>query len=152
MNPEQLFGLAGNLALPGWLILAASPIAPVWSNRIAGIALPIILSILYAGAVLAYWNSGDGGFDTLPNVMLLFDHPGVATAGWIHFLAFDLAVGGWIVRQARANGVPHWMVLPCLFMTLMFGPVGLLMFLAIKTGYKRKPIYTTRRSKCPPKP
>ncbi|MEN0088052.1 MAG: ABA4-like family protein [Pseudomonadota bacterium] len=133
MSPEQLFSISGNFALPGWLILAASPLAPVWANRIGGVAIPIILSVLYAAAILAFWSSGTGGFDSLPNVMALFDHPGVATAGWIHFLAFDLAVGGWIVREARRRKVPHWMVLPCLFMTLMFGPVGLLMFLAIAT-------------------
>ncbi|MEM1365940.1 MAG: ABA4-like family protein [Pseudomonadota bacterium] len=132
MIPDQLFGLSSNLALPGWLILAASPLAPKWANRIGGVALPIVLCILYAAAIMAYWASGDGGFDTLANVMALFDTPGVATAGWIHFLAFDLAVGGWIVRQAQASAVPHWMVLPCLFMTLMFGPVGLLMFLTIR--------------------
>ncbi|MEO0497744.1 MAG: ABA4-like family protein [Pseudomonadota bacterium] len=132
MSPEQLFGLSGSLAMPGWLILAVSPLAPKWANRIGGVFLPIVLCILYAAAVMAYWASGDGGFDSLANVMLLFDTPGVATAGWIHFLAFDLAVGGWIVRQARTSGVPHWMVLPCLFMTLMFGPVGLLMFLTIR--------------------
>ena len=41
--------------------------------------------------------------------------------------------GSWEVRDARQNGVRHWFVIPCLFLTLMLGPVGLLMYLTIRT-------------------
>jgi len=47
-------------------------------------------------------------------------------AGWVHYLAFDLFIGSWEVEDAAANGIPHWLLLPCLFLTLMVGPVGLL--------------------------
>ena len=60
--------------------------------------------------------------------MGLFDSPGVALAGWVHYLAFDLLVGAWIVRTARSEGVAHLLVLPCLALTFLFGPAGFLAF------------------------
>jgi hypothetical protein len=64
--------------------------------------------------------------------MLLFDNPQIALAGWVHYLAFDLFIGGWEVRTAQREGIPHLAVLPCLVLTFLFGPVGLLLFLGLR--------------------
>ena len=53
-------------------------------------------------------------------------------AGWIHYLCFDLFIGSWEVRDAKAQGISHWLVIPCLFLTFMFGPVGLLLYFALR--------------------
>ncbi len=53
-------------------------------------------------------------------------------AGWIHYLAFDLFVGSWEVSDARANGIHHLLVVPCLLATFMAGPIGLALYFAIK--------------------
>ena len=74
---------------------------------------------------------GQGGFDSLANVMLLLSNPWMALAGWVHFLAFDLFIGGWITRTARAQGLAHLLILPCLMLTFLFGPIGLILFLSI---------------------
>jgi hypothetical protein len=131
MIPDSLFQLASPLAMTGWLVLALSPLAPRWADRIGGFAIPILLSLLYAAVILGYWWQGQGGFDSLSNVMLLLSDPWMALAGWVHFLAFDLFIGGWITRQARREGIPHLLVLPCLLLTFLFGPVGLVLFLSI---------------------
>lgn len=131
MLSESLFQIANPLAMIGWLCLALSPLAPRWADRIGGFAIPVILSLLYTGVILAYWPEGQGGFDSLANVMLLLSGPWVALAGWLHFLAFDLFIGGWIIRQARDEGIAHLLVLPCLALTFLFGPVGLILFLSI---------------------
>jgi hypothetical protein len=131
MTPDSLFQLASPLAMTGWLVLALSPLAPRWADRIGGFAIPILLSLLYAVVIMGYWWQGQGGFDSLANVMLLLSNPWMALAGWVHFLAFDLFIGGWITRQARRDGVPHLLVLPCLLLTFLFGPVGLVLFLSI---------------------
>ena len=136
MSPDSLFQLANPLAMIGWIILALSPLAPRWADRIGGFAIPALLSLLYAGVILGYWWQGQGGFDSLANVMLLLSDPWMALAGWVHFLAFDLFIGGWITRQARAEGIGHLLVLPCLVLTFLFGPVGLLLFLSM-AGAKR---------------
>ena len=53
-------------------------------------------------------------------------------AGWVHYLAFDLLVGTWEREEAAAIGLSRWLLLPCLGLTLMFGPVGWLLFMAMR--------------------
>lgn len=74
--------------------------------------------------MLAFWSSASGGFDSA-EVQTLPSQPQIALAGWLHYLAFDLFVGAWEARTARAEGIPHWAVIPCLILTFLFGPAGL---------------------------
>jgi hypothetical protein len=134
MTPDTLFQLANPIALLGWAVLALSPLAPRVAGLAAGIAIPTLLAVAYAALILAFWWGAPGGFDSLPNVMALFTSPEIALAGWLHYLAFDLFVGAWEVRTARREAIPHLLVLPCLLLTFLFGPVGFLLFLGIRTA------------------
>jgi O-antigen ligase len=134
MLPDPLFPIANFLAMAGWLVLALSPLSPRWSDRVAGVAIPLILSVGYTALILAFWSRAPGGFDSLANVMALFTMPQIALAGWVHYLAFDLLIGAWIARTARAERVPHLLVLPCLALTFLFGPVGYLTFTLIRAS------------------
>jgi hypothetical protein len=138
MTPDQLFQLANPLALLGWVALFASPLAPRAAQAVAAAAIPLLLSLAYAGLVLAFWWEAPGGFSTLPEVQALFTHPHIALAGWLHYLAFDLFLGAWEVRTARAEGMAHWMVIPCLILTFLFGPAGLLAFAILRFTLVRK--------------
>lgn len=129
-SPESTFSFANGAALVGWLVLLASPPSARWAaagRRFAGLWLPTALAALYTALVVAHWG-GDGGFGSLAEVRLLFERPGLLLAGWVHYLAFDLVVGGWIARRAAAIGVPHWQVVPVLVLTFLFGPAGWLAF------------------------
>ncbi len=137
MPPDQLFQLANPLVLLGWLALALSPLAPRAAQVIA-VTVPLILSIAYTGLVLAFWSQAPGGFSSLAEVQALFTDPQIALAGWVHYLAFDLFVGAWIVRTARAEGIAHALVLPCLALTFLFGPAGFLAFAIIRFSLVRK--------------
>ena len=97
---ENLFSVAGLAAMAGWLFLLASPLIPVWSDRIAGVVLPLILSLGYVGLVTRSFLRFGGRFGTLADVMELFSYEQAALAAWVHFLAFDLIVGAWICRTA----------------------------------------------------
>ena len=57
--------------------------------------------------------------------------------GWIHYLVFDLFVGAWIGRDAIRRAIPHWMVVPCLVVTLFIGPVGLLLYFLVRRATRR---------------
>lgn len=138
MTADTLFQLANPAALLGWMILALSPLSPLWADRIAATLIPVLLSIGYTALILAFWSGAPGGFDSLPNVILLFTDPHVALAGWVHYLAFDLIIGAWIARTARAEGIAHLMVLPCLVLTFLFGPAGFLLFTALRATYAAK--------------
>lgn len=132
MNLELAFSAASILAMSGWLILLASPYIPTWSNRISGIAIPLILS---AGYAVLFAFSGDfdgGGFGSLAQVTQLFSYPEAVLAGWIHYLAFDLFIGAWQCRKARTEGMRFWLVIPCLVFTFFLGPLGLLLFFTLR--------------------
>ena len=139
MNADLLFSLSGSLAIAGWATLLAGALIPsatlrFWAQRIAGLAIPLLLSVAYAALVLAFWHGAPGGFDTLANVMRLFDTPQIALAGWIHYLAFDLFVGAWIARRAVEEGTGFVLVAPCLVLTFLFGPAGYLAFSALRAA------------------
>jgi hypothetical protein len=143
MTPDALFQLSGPVALAGWLALALAPLAPRLADIAAALVVPALLSAAYAALILVFWSGAEGGFGSLPAVMQLFDAPGVALAGWLHFLAFDLFVGAWQVRAARRDGLPHLLVLPCLALTFLFGPAGLLLFLALRLARRAVPATPT---------
>lgn len=132
MTPDALFQIANPLALLGWVALALSPLAPRAADAVAGTVIPLVLSVGYAGLVLAFWSGAEGGFGSLAEVQLLFTDPHVALAGWVHYLAFDLFVGAWATRTARAEGIAHLFLLPCLVLTFLFGPAGFLAFSALR--------------------
>ncbi len=135
MSPDTLFQFTGPLAILGWLALILSPLAPRLTDAMAAIVIPALLSVAYTALILVNWSSAPGGFGSLAEVMLLFTSPAIALAGWIHYLAFDLFVGAWITRTARANSIPHLLILPCLVLTFLFGPAGFLAFTALRTAF-----------------
>ena len=125
MDLEALFSIASTAALAGWIILLLRPLAPKLVDAVAGLALPLFISLIYTGLILAYWAGLEGGFDSLAAVRLLFTQDEAILAGWTHFLAFDLFVGALCLRVAQEEGVPHLAMIPALALTLYFGPIGL---------------------------
>ena len=135
MTPDQLFAVSGPIAMAGWLTLIAGIILnrPFLRDRIAGLYIPLALSAAYTVLILIFWWSAEGGFDTLSNVQKLFTQGWIALAGWVHYLAFDLLTGVWEVRDAAARNLPHRLVVPCLFLTFLFGPAGWLLYMAVRS-------------------
>ena len=129
---DTWFSLAGTLAMAGWVALVVFPKSPLVTDRLVGLGIPALIGLLYAGLILAFWAGSPGGFGSLDDVAALFTVRGLLLAGWVHYLAFDLFVGAWEVRTARTEKIPHLLVVPCLVMTFLFGPVGLLMFLTLR--------------------
>ena len=132
MNFELAFSAASLLAMAGWLVLLASPLIPIWSDRIAGLLIPMLLSVGYFALLVFKSTSGDGGFSSLTDVMKLFSHQQSVLAAWVHFLALDLLIGAWACRVTRRERLNFWLVVPCLFLTFMFGPVGFLAFSGLR--------------------
>ena len=134
MTPEVGFQLANVLVLPGWFLLAVAP-RWRWSVPLAGRLLPAVLAAIYLGLAARAIGAGDlevSSFATLEGVRTLFLSDAALLAGWMHFLAFDLFVGAWQVDDAVRRGVRHAWVLPCLGLTFLFGPLGLLGYLAVR--------------------
>jgi hypothetical protein len=142
MQPDMIFQIANLTALVGWASLLASPFLPKLADRVASLAIPLLLAIVYVGLVMAFRTRAQGGFDSLAGVAQLFQMPEMLLAGWIHYLAFDLFVGAWILRTARDAAVPFYLVVPCLALTFMFGPAGFMAFVVIRAARSRIAVTT----------
>ena len=127
---DLVFIACNAVALVGWVALIALPrtrfaatiAASMWpSLAIAAVYSTLVIVTLFAGG-------SDGDFFSLDGVSRLFTNRTVVTAAWIHYLAFDLAVGAWMFRHARAVGLAHRWLAPCLLATLWVGPLGFLAF------------------------
>lgn len=138
MSPEQIFSLCGMLVLPGWLLLIFLPRWKWTARLVCPVLIPLLLALVYLWLVATTFGRTPGGFGSLAEVSTLFQNPRALLAGWIHYLAFDLFIGSWEVRDARRNGIHHLLVVPCLVLTFLFGPVGLLLYFALRAGLRRK--------------
>jgi hypothetical protein len=144
---ELIFKITNGGVLIFWLLLAFGPRGTMWVRGIflggTGI-LALTYSILIIGLMTGSFDGGAGDtgksldFTTLSGVMALFDTQGGATIGWIHYLAFDLLVGIWIARNADRHGISRILQVPALFLTLMFGPMGLLVYLVMRAFLGKK--------------
>lgn len=125
--------------MTGWLILIFLPRRWPWLLAMPRFVIPLGLSLLYAGLIMIHFFSAEGGgFSSLEQVRALFTVDEALLAGWVHFLAFDLFIGGWIAVEADKIGIPRLVQAPILLMTFMVGPVGLALFLLMRAGFVRK--------------
>jgi hypothetical protein len=133
MTPDQLFSISNTVALLGWVVLVFTGWKRWAAGLVTGFVLPLLFGVLYAGLVAVHFGETPGGFGTLSGVASLFSNRWMLLAGWVHYLAFDLFVGSWEARDAREKGVPHWLIVPSLALTFMFGPAGLVLYFVTRT-------------------
>ena len=140
MSLDLIFTVANGFALLGWLLLAFAPRWRFTHAVVVSGAMSLVLAGLYSVLLWMFHGTGEGGFGSLLEVVKLFRQPAMVLAGWVHYLAFDLFIGGWELRDAQRRGVPHLLLLPCLGLTLMFGPVGLLLYFGVRRLFGREPV------------
>jgi hypothetical protein len=131
MTAEQLFSILNLATMAAWLPLVFLPRAR-WASTVVPTLMPSLLAVIYIVLVAAALPRSEGGFSSLAGVRALFENPWGLLAGWTHYLAFDLFIGGWEVRDAQHRGVRHLLVVPALVLTFLFGPAGLLFYLAVR--------------------
>ncbi len=132
MIANQLFSIVNLVALLGWVLLATFPQRRWPADVVCGWVIPALLSGVYVAIIAFTFGRSPGGFSSLPDVALLFSDPWLLLAGWVHYLAFDLFVGSWIVRDARDRQIRHLFLLPSLALTFLFGPGGWLSYLLLR--------------------
>jgi hypothetical protein len=141
---ESLFLLVNLLPLPFWFLMIALPhwrgTQRVMRGRVVLVPLlaayavlviprlPELLAVLVRAAPL-----------TLPDVTDLLGRPEGALIAWVHLLAFDLFVGRWVYRDSRERQISAWLMAPVLLLALLFGPLGLLVYLLVRALFRRPP-------------
>jgi len=134
MSPDAIFQTCSTIAMAGWLVLLI--FSPFWSSFDKFLIAIIItlFAIVYAWLIFQVFSPGDfEKFGSLNGVMELFTNKTAVTAGWVHYLAFDLLTGIWIKKNAQKYNIHHLILVPCLLLTFMLGPIGLLLYLLVRS-------------------
>lgn len=129
-----VFSASFLLVLPFWLLMI---FLPTWRFTERALRSPWVAApaaLLYAVLVLPRLPEVLGAVASpeLAGVSALLGTPAGATVGWVHFLAFDLFVGRFAYLESRERGLSPFVMAPVLFAILMLGPVGFLVYLALR--------------------
>ena len=134
MTPGDVFSIANTIVLPMWLLMIVVPTWKVTQWLVDFRVIPILLSVIYVIYIaIAIQTGGMMDFGSLVSVMELFTEENAVLAGWVHYLAFDLLVGMWLLDQNKSIQINPWFMAPVLLLTFMLGPVGFLLFNILKS-------------------
>ncbi|WP_158516267.1 ABA4-like family protein [Bosea vaviloviae] len=133
---DDAFMLGSRLAILGWLTLLLLPRWRGLSAMLAGAVIPAVLSLGYFVLIAVFWSEAKGDFSSLDGIAGLFASRPLLLAGWLHYLAFDLFLGNWILRRAQEAAILHWLMVPVLLMTFLFGPIGYLAYLLLEACFR----------------
>ncbi len=129
-----LFQFLALLILPFWVLIL---FLPKWgvSHRVLQSSWSVVpIAAAYAAFVIPQITT------VLPHVLSPDPHEQAAyfatPAGFLlisaHAVALDLFVGRWVYLDGYAAGRSPWLMSPILFVVMMLGPLGLLLYLAIR--------------------
>jgi len=142
MEPMSAIFLAATVGVgPFWFLMAFRPRASI-TQRLMRTPWPVVvIGLVYAslvlpnvGAILATLLS-----PTLTAISTSLATPEGSLAVWLHVLAFDLMVGRFIWLDGLTRGVGAPLRLAALALALMFGPIGLLLHLALRPRVVQDP-------------
>jgi len=133
-----VFSVANVLPMPIWLLWMVAPRSrpsrflarSLWPFTV----LPLLYAVLFAGVIATAPPPDPGALSSLAGIMALFGSEWGVLVGWVHYLAFDLFVARWIMNDAPTAG---YRLTPILVLTLMAGPAGLLIYLALRPWLRR---------------
>lgn len=138
MTADNFFSYASILIFVPWGLLV---FAPRWRfTEPVAFGSALFLSLAAAWFTFAYLSNGEesGSLISLDGLKNLFRSKSMILTGWFNYLSFSLLVGIWQVHDARQEKIPHFAVVPGLILTLLAGPAGLLVYLAIRALRKGK--------------
>ncbi|MEO1438344.1 MAG: ABA4-like family protein [Bacteroidota bacterium] len=137
MEVQTWFSLVNTIILLPWLLMLLVPKWKGTQTLIYSYVFQLLLGVLYLVWFVMNLSDFDmEAFSEIDKLALAFSNPQLAFIGWIHYLAFDLFVGAWILKDGHAKQIAHWKLVPCLLFSFMMGPIGLLLYLGLRASVK----------------
>ena len=130
--------------LPFWFILVFFPQSHLCKYFVTSIFPVLILS---GGYIFVLYKSYQLDYDFLGNFTLylglddlsrLFEDNLYLLVFWIHFIAINLFVGGWIVKDAQKFYINKFLLAVPLIITYLIGPFGLFIYWIIRIFYAKR--------------
>ena len=139
---ELIFKILNASIIPFWILLAFFVHTDLTKKLIFSYVIHMILAVFYL--VFIIWGmaenvgGGEGGMDSLAHLRIGFLNDKVLLAAWAHYLIFDLFVGTWIAKKCLEENISNWIKIPSLLLTLVFGPIGFLVFNVLRKVLPKK--------------
>ena len=129
--------------LPFWFILIVFPQSHLSRIFVTSIFPIFILSgvyifILYKSYLIGY--DFDGNFTLylgLTELSRLFEDHLYIIIFWTHFIAINLFIGGWIVKDSQKFSINKVLIAVPLIVTYLIGPIGLFLYWIIRIFYAK---------------
>ena len=141
MQSEMVYTIVNAAIIPFWLLLLFVPHAKPTKLLVHSGLVPVIFGLVYIYYfVTSFLTGGPEGasMSSLAGLMIAFSVPEGLIGAWVHYLIFDLFVGAWIVRDAKREDIHHLATVIPLLLTFMAGPFGLVLYIALRGGLKRR--------------
>ncbi len=130
--------------LPFWFILIVFPQTHLNRIFVTSIFPFFILSgvyiyILYKSYLIGY--DFDGNFSLylgLSELSRLFEDHLYIMLFWTHFIAINLFIGGWIVKDSQKFSINKVLTAVPLIVTYLIGPIGLFLYWIIRIFYAKR--------------
>ena len=130
--------------LPFWFILIVFPQSHLSRVFVTSIFPFFILSgvyifILYKSYLIGY--DFDGNFTLylgLSELSRLFEDHLYIMIFWTHFIAINLFIGGWIVKDSQKFSINKILLSLPLILTYLIGPLGLFLYWIIRIFYAKR--------------
>jgi len=138
MSWDTAFAATNALSLVAWALLILGPRGPRTASVILYIGVGLLClayAVLFAIQIESVFA---GDFTGIEGIRALFRSDGGVVLGWTHYLAFDLFIGQWIAKDADHKGFSRLVQAPVLLLTLFAGPIGLLIWLAVREKRARR--------------
>lgn len=132
---EYVFIFGNIYVMPFWVMMMVFPRSQLTQRCMRSLLALMPLMLVYAFIILPNVFSifVQVAKPQLSSIVTLLGSPVGAVVAWTHLLVWDLFVGRWIYHDSmEQHNVSRIAVSVCLFFTLMFGPIGLLCYLALK--------------------
>jgi len=137
VNEELVLKVVSVPVLVGWLAMLLAPRARPTRWLLESDVLPLGIGGLYLALVLPHLPGLLREFDTLAHIGAALQRPGMLLAAWVHYLAFDFLVGRVVLADSQRRGLPHLLVVPCLVLCFLLGPVGYLAYAGVRLLARR---------------
>ena len=130
--------------LPFWFILIVFPQSHLSRIFVTSIFPFFILGgvyifILYKSYLIGY--DFDGNFSLylgLNELSRLFEDHLYIMIFWTHFIAINLFIGGWIVKDSQKFSINKVLMAAPLIVTYLIGPIGLFLYWIIRIFYAKR--------------
>ena len=141
---ETLYMWVNLGVIPFWFILIVFPQSHLSRIFVTSIFPFFILSgvyifILYKSYLIGY--DFDGNFTLylgLSELSRLFEDHLYIMIFWTHFIAINLFIGGWIVKDSQKFSINKVLMAVPLIMTYLIGPIGLFLYWIIRIFYAKR--------------